>query len=114
MRNKPKQEQWNAVYTEFLGGGRSVWRENATPFFANKIDYLKHKKVKTILDAGCGDGRNLIVFANAGFKITGVDVSDASLKKCRDIVGDNKNVILQRGLLEELHFKPESFDKNAP
>src|SRR3989344_3330119 len=110
MHNKTKQEKWNDVYDKFYGNRRSVWRENATPFFTNKIDYLKHKKVKTVLDAGCGDGRNLIAFANAGFEITGVDISDIALKKCHKAVGRKKNVTLKREPLEELSFKPSSFD----
>lgn len=105
-----KREQWNEVYTGFHGNRQSVWRENATPFFTNKIDYLKYKNVKVILDAGCGDGRNLVAFAKSGFKIIGVDVSDVALKKCRQLAGNNKNVILKRELLEELSLKPASVD----
>jgi len=74
--------QWDNVYNRFRGKRLSVWRETATPFFVNKIEYLKYKKVKNILDAGCGDGRNLSAFAQEGFDVMGFDVSSLAIKKC--------------------------------
>ena len=70
MNNTNSVQQWNKVYDEFKGNRLSVWREHATPFFADKIEHLKHLKFKHVLDAGCGDGRNLIEFAKAGFDVT--------------------------------------------
>ena len=109
MKNKTKQEQWNSVYNNFTGNRASVWREDATPFFTDKIDYLRYKKIKTVLDAGCGDGRNLMAFAKAGFSVTGVDISDIALKRCKSNLKSTKNVTLKRGLLEEMNLKPGSF-----
>ena len=54
------KKQWDKVYDNFKGSRGSVWRENASPFFVNKIDYFKYLGLKKILDAGCGDGRNLV------------------------------------------------------
>jgi len=79
------------------------------PFFANKIDYLKHKKVKTVLDAGCGDGRNFLDFAKAGFKVTGVDLSDSALNKCKKYSKNYPNVVLSQQDIETLEFDLESF-----
>ena len=104
--------QWDNVYNRFRGKRLSVWRETATPFFVNKIEYLKYKKVKNILDAGCGDGRNLSAFAQEGFDVMGFDVSSLAIKKCKKIFDNYSNVHLQQGLLEEIdyYFKPSNFD----
>ena len=56
---------WNQVYEQFHKGNpsrMSVWNEEPTPFFTRLIDFLKYSGVKTILDAGCGDGRNIKQF----------------------------------------------------
>jgi 2-polyprenyl-3-methyl-5-hydroxy-6-metoxy-1,4-benzoquinol methylase len=67
--------RWDKVYKDFKGTRFSVWRESATPFFADKIQFLQDNNVKKILDAGCGDGRNLSAFARAGFEMVGMDSS---------------------------------------
>ena len=41
-----------------------------------------------ILDAGCGDGRNLKAFSEAGFEVVGVDSSDQALKRVKNVHND--------------------------
>ncbi|MBI2597845.1 MAG: class I SAM-dependent methyltransferase [Candidatus Diapherotrites archaeon] len=104
------KKQWNKVYDNLKGKRQSVWRENASPFFVNKIDYFKHLGLKTVLDAGCGDGRNLIEFTKLGFKVTGVDVSNSALEKCKKNCRNYKNFHLEEQDLENLKFAKNSFD----
>ena len=120
-----KQESsWNKVYKNFPGGRLSVWSESATPFFTRRFGFLKREKVKRVLDAGCGDGRNLLALAKAGFDATGVDSSEAALKLCRKNMKDLGNVktavrtgrdlsqppIIKKARLEKLPIKKNSFD----
>jgi SAM-dependent methyltransferase len=72
--------RWDKVYQDFQGQRSSVWKEKATPFFVEKIPFLKENNVEKILDAGCGDGRNLVTFAKAGFHMVG---ADSSLEACK-------------------------------
>jgi SAM-dependent methyltransferase len=67
--------RWDKVYKDYHAKRFSVWNEIATPFFTDKIQFLKEAGIKKILDAGCGDGRNLNEFAKAGFDVTGIDYS---------------------------------------
>lgn len=107
---KKTRNQWSKIYASFKGGRISLWRELATPFFLDQIDFLKENNVKSILDAGCGDGRNLIAFAELKFDVTGVDISDSGLKRCRDLSSKYQNVTLKQEELEKLDLKEESFD----
>ncbi|MBI4210268.1 MAG: class I SAM-dependent methyltransferase [Candidatus Diapherotrites archaeon] len=102
-------KQWDGVYDGFRGGRLSVWRENASPFFSAKTEYLKRLGLKSVLDAGCGDGRNLMEFARAGFEVTGVDMSQSALDKCRQNC-KGLDVKLEKQNLEKMAFPDNSFD----
>ncbi|MCK5840813.1 MAG: methyltransferase domain-containing protein [Candidatus Sabulitectum sp.] len=41
-----------------------------------------------VLDLGCGDGRNAIPLAEAGFDVTAVDISEAGIGKLRTLTQD--------------------------
>ena len=44
------------------------------------LDYVKKKKIKgSVLDVGCGGGRHSILFAEAGFDVTGFDFSSKAV-----------------------------------
>jgi len=89
--------RWDKVYRDFNGKRFSVWKEDATPFFVEKIPFFKNNNVKKILDAGCGDGRNLQAFAKAGFQMTGIDSSREACKRAQRVLKNfpDTNVIEQ-------------------
>src|SRR3989344_7977032 len=73
---------WNGVYNAFHRHDPprpSIWNEEPTPFFTRSISWLRHGGVTTVMDAGCGDGRNLGPLIKAGFAVTGVDFSSTAL-----------------------------------
>lgn len=86
MKNGIKSDRWDKVYKDFKGKRFSVWKEDATPFFKDKIAFLKMGGVKRILDAGCGDGRNLLAFAKAGFEMVGIDYSQEACERARRVI----------------------------
>lgn len=51
--------------------------------FIEAIFKKQDKKVKTILDLGCGTGGHTLILANRGYKVTGVDRSEDMLKTAR-------------------------------
>jgi ubiquinone/menaquinone biosynthesis C-methylase UbiE len=104
---------WNNVYSKFHNAKpkrKSVWNERPTRFFVRLIPFLKYKGMKTIIDAGCGDGRNLGPFIKAGFDVTGVDYSNVALKKCRDNFMEAKNLTLIKSGLDKIPLPDESVD----
>ncbi|MFA5021841.1 MAG: class I SAM-dependent methyltransferase [Patescibacteria group bacterium] len=85
-KNSDDSVYWDRVYAAFHQGTaprESVWNEESTPFFSKSISWLKFLDVKNVLDAGCGDGRNLAPFIQAGFEVIGVDYSTTAIECCK-------------------------------
>ena len=67
-----------------------------------------------LLDAGCGDGRNLVYFIRTGYKVFGVDNSPAAIAKVRQLATalsteyPAQNFRLEA--VEKMSFNNESFD----
>ena len=68
----------------------------------------------TVLDAGCGTGRNLIYFLNSGYEVYGVDRSQEAISALRKstagypLVNPEEN--FQVSAVEDLPFENEKFD----
>src|SRR3989344_586598 len=54
------------------------------------INYFGDFKNKKILEIGLGEGHDLIEFAKMGANVTGIDISENSLKKSRKLALKNK------------------------
>ena len=72
------------------------------------LNMLKPMSGDSILDIGCGTGRNLLLFIEKGLHTTGLDPSPYML----DIAASNVNnrSDLHRGLAEDLPFDDNSFN----
>lgn len=55
---------------------------------------LKNKNQTTLMDLGCGEGRNAVYFAKNNFIVTAIDISQKGLDKTKKLAIEN-NVILQ-------------------
>ena len=73
--------------------------------------FQKHFK---ILDAGCGDGRNLIYFVRNGYKGYGIDKDEDSIQMLKHLIKSiNKDYPLDRftvGKVEDMPFANHEFD----
>ena len=63
-----------------------------------------------ILDIGCGTGAFAKRLAGAGFRVTGIDLSDDMLKLARDNCRDLGNVSFRKADAEDLPFDHAAFD----
>lgn len=78
-------------------------------FFFEKI--FKHKKIKSILDIGCGTAHHAQFFSNYADKVTAIDPSEEMIDYARKNIVKSKNVILKKGGFENLNrLVPEKFD----
>ncbi len=70
------------------------------------------KRGSSILDLGCGSGRFSIGAAIKGFEVTGVDITPAAIKACKDRAKKKKldNAHFLVGDMTKLPFKDNSFD----
>ena len=69
---------------------------------------------RRVLDAGCGDGRNLLFFLRHGFDVRAVDADAAAIRAVRRLVAELNPAIpsdqIQHGPLESLPWEDGSVD----
>lgn len=51
----------------------------------DKIKKERKKKIKTVIDLGCGTGDSLSKFAQKGYTVSGIDISNVALKKAAEL-----------------------------
>jgi ubiquinone/menaquinone biosynthesis C-methylase UbiE len=92
----------------------SQWETKAGKYYKQeKIKYyLRYfKNEDTILDVGCADLNYTLDFADNGFKVTGMDLSDSQIHAGKFKAEEKgKDIPLVVGDAEHLPFKDESFD----
>ncbi len=72
------------------------------------IDVVPPRAGWRVLDVGCGTGRTLALYFEAGCTVVGVDVSAAMLRRARDGLGPAAELHLTAG--DELPFEEGAFD----
>jgi ubiquinone/menaquinone biosynthesis C-methylase UbiE len=111
---KYKSSEWDKAYLH-LPKKESIWTDlnfkydGASPYIVEKIKKLP--KSAKILDAGCGDGRNLIYLSKLGRQVSGIDISKKAIEKTGKML---KRAGLEADLLVgdlfHLPYANESFD----
>ncbi len=64
-------------------------KTEAVAFIDKLIDYLKPKPNALMLDIACGKGRHSVQLASKGFDITGIDLSEHSIKQAKKKENDH-------------------------
>lgn len=75
--------------------------------------YFRHLQNASILDVGCGSGRNLLYLAKMGHKVLGIDHNQSALERVKEIV--HKEALLEadmqwHDLNQPLSLAPECYD----
>ncbi len=71
-----QKRHWEKTYsdnTSFFGEGPSAFSKVA-------LDRFRNEGVRTVLELGCGQGRDTLLFAREGFEVTALDYSEEGLK----------------------------------
>jgi cyclopropane fatty-acyl-phospholipid synthase-like methyltransferase len=68
---------WERAYSEHAAEG--LWSEDAVPCINDIILSLRANGVQSVVDVGCGDGRNLERMVDAGLNASGLDLSPSAL-----------------------------------
>ena len=77
MTSTGQEGHWDKTYTEnpaFFGDGASEFAHTA-------INLFKGAAVRSVLELGCGQGRDTLLFAKEGFHVTALDYSETGLLK---------------------------------
>lgn len=53
-------------------------------FVLNLLNNEQEENLETLLDVGCGTGHHLLHFAEAGLKVTGIDISETMIKQAEE------------------------------
>jgi ubiquinone/menaquinone biosynthesis C-methylase UbiE len=74
-------------------------------------EVLNEWKPGKILDIGCGNCRNAMIFCSKGFKCYGIDFSKNMIEKANEFCKkNNAEINLKKGNVEKIEFSDESFD----
>lgn len=69
------------------------------------------KPKSSVLDIGCGSGRDSIFFAKKGFNVTGIDISNEALEKAKQSAKkEDLKIKFELMSAERLSYKDEIFD----
>lgn len=71
-----------AAYYDLINQDKDYERE--CDFLETVFKKYSHIPIKTLLDAGCGTGGHTIPLARRGYKVMGIDASEAMLRKARE------------------------------
>ena len=71
----------NNPYDNKYGGDELYWGTEPSSLTKKLADYLNTQEhhLSTLIDLGCGEGRNALFMAKTGFSVTGLDAAQAGL-----------------------------------
>ncbi len=112
---------WDAAYHPNLNasdnGGHQVitlWQEGPVPYLQDRetLKLLRDRRVDTILEPGCGDGRNSRHLARNGFHVTAADISPTALEIGSKLGAQESltGIVYVRQDATNLEFVGENFD----
>lgn len=77
------------------------------------IEWIKHYNIPIkdeICEVGCGEGRDALFLAGQGYKITGIDISEEGIGKCKEL-SKERNLDIEWIVGDALHLG-EKFYRN--
>ena len=101
--------KWESEYAK----GTPHWAKDMEPSeFAKEFAVeLSKREARTVLEIGCGNGRDSIHFAKKGFLSSAIDVSPSAVELAKSNIEDAKvDVNIQEASAESLPFPNSSFD----
>jgi len=113
------EEKWNKVYSQTVVFGEQWYPSEGVVRFASRYlqrrigigIYDKKREVGRILDAGCGNGRHVVFFAEQGLDVWGTDISEEAIGLANAWVAKKGlQAHLEVGDIKKLPFESGYFD----
>ncbi len=109
-RKTEQQSQWDGVFNkvpDFFGHGPSE-------FGRVSLEIFKKEGVRSVLELGCGQGRDTFLFAQSGLEVTALDYSESAVAKITEKANNLGFFTHLRSqahdVREPLPYPDESFD----
>ncbi|MBO9129545.1 class I SAM-dependent methyltransferase [Bacillus sp. 165] len=106
--HKTAQVQWDERANFWNQSSQEMWdtgsRSEIVPFFEKHVE-----KGAAVLDIGCGDGYGTYKVNKAGYKATGIDLSEEMIKLA-NARGEQEGLAFMQGDINALPIEDESFD----
>ncbi|MFN8395678.1 MAG: class I SAM-dependent methyltransferase [Bacteroidia bacterium] len=87
---------------------------NIDIYLFDQIQKGRFAKSRTVIDLGCGGGRNLVYFLQQGFEVYGIDPKPEAIavvqELSRSLAPENPIENFRVGTLEDNPFSPKQFD----
>ena len=97
---------WEARYAQGL-----VYGTEPTSVARRLVGLFRAHGVRTVLEAGCGSGRDALLYAREGFDVTGTEISANALRWARERAeAEGLRLTLLRDDLAKTNLPPGSFD----
>ena len=97
---------WEARYAQGL-----VYGTEPTSVGRRLVGVFRAHGVRTVLEAGCGSGRDALLYAREGFDVTGTEISENALRWASERAeAEGLRLMLLRDDLAATNLPPGSFD----
>jgi len=84
MPSTGQEGHWNKTYS----GNPAFFGDGASEFARTALNLFKGAAVRSVLELGCGQGRDTLFFAKEGFQVTALDYSETGLLKLQESARD--------------------------
>lgn len=105
--SKEAEKQWDEKSSSWSSKSKDMWengsRKDIVPFFSEIVP-----AGSSVCDLGCGDGFGSLVLSEAGYKVTGIDVSEEMIARAKAI--NDNSVQFVKGDISSLPFTDHSFE----
>lgn len=82
-------------------------RESVNNFARRSYTFIKDKNCQTLLDVGCGSGRDALYFHRKGLQVTALDFSRSGIEQLK---ARNPEIECRQQDIQHAQFKPNSFN----
>ncbi|RSD26573.1 class I SAM-dependent methyltransferase [Mesobacillus subterraneus] len=103
------EKQWDRMAASWNSRSKEMWetgsRKDIVPFMRGFVS-----PGSSVCDLGCGDGSGSVKLAEAGYSVTGVDVSEEMLGKARLKLANNGRALFIKADLSDSGIADNEFD----
>ncbi|WP_042220436.1 class I SAM-dependent methyltransferase [Oceanobacillus manasiensis] len=100
--------EWDSRADFWHERSRNMWEKGSR---STIIPFIQQHIVEgnMVLDVGCGDGYGSYLLKKAGYKVTGVDISNEMINHAKKALPEGE-IVFKKADINELSFPEESYD----